>query len=175
MAICSFEGAGRLTLLDKGYWNVVSIHGPQEQKASLPHAKRVYHGCFDDVAEEGSVAYRSPRREDVMSVFEFLRSLPSGSPKEPVLIHCQQGLSRSTALALSWIYGQLPDGEERLGKAVDLVLNLRPQAIPNRLVLRFGLEQFMSATEADELAERIWKDPRLRKNQFLPPDILDEG
>ena len=52
MAVGSFDGAARLTRLDKGFWNVVSIHGARDQKASLRFAKSVHYSCFDDVEDE---------------------------------------------------------------------------------------------------------------------------
>lgn len=174
MAVCSFEGAIRLTGLDQGYWNVVSIHGPREQKARLPHAKTLHYGCFDDVEEEQSTTYRSPRAEDIRAVFAFLDQLPSGPPREPLMIHCQQGISRSAAVALAWIFGQLPESADRCARAIDSVLTLRPRAKPNGLVLRLGLAQFLPILEAKQLAQGILEDPRLQRNCFLAPETEAE-
>jgi predicted protein tyrosine phosphatase len=161
MAVCSFEGAERLTSLDKKFWNVISIRSPEQEKASLPMAKSVYNSCFDDVEDEESAFYRSPRATDITSIFEVLRSLESG----PLLIHCQMGVSRSAAVALAWIYGHLPATEDRASLAIDLLLNLRPQAIPNRLVLKFGLSHFVAPSEALRLAHSIVNEPRLAANR----------
>ncbi len=166
MAVCSFDGAARLTILDKRYWNVVSIHAPRENKAQLPLAKAIHYACFDDVEDERYAAGRCATAEDVAGIFGFIRALGAGSAGAPLLIHCQQGLSRSAAVALSWIYGQLPPTADRALKAIDLTLELRPEAKPNRLVLALGLAHFMEVPEARELAQRILSEPRLKRNFF---------
>jgi len=166
MAVCSFDGVTRLTRADKRYWNVISISGPQQQRADLRWAKSVYYSCFDDVEEEGSTLFRSPRATDIADIFGFIDSLGAGLPPPPLLIQCAQGISRSAAVALSWIYGHLPASSDRLVQAVDAVLGLRPQAKPNRLVLTLGLAQFVTTPEACDLAERMLKDPRLVRNRF---------
>lgn len=169
MAVCSFDGATRLTSLDKGYWNIVSIHGPRERKASLPLAKTIHYSCFDDVEDEDSDHDRSPRADDITGIFDFIRGLASDPPPAPLLIHCQQGISRSTAVALSWLYGHLPASGARLVEAIELILELQPQAKPNRLVLALGLAKFMPVDEARQVANRIVSEPRLARNRFQSP------
>jgi len=166
IAVCSFDGATRLIAADKRYWNVVSICGPRAQKAILPLAKRIHYSCFDDVEDACSAIYRSPRTEDIAEIFAFIRSLGSGSSPEPLLIHCQQGISRSAAVALAWVYGQLPLSGNRSLQAIDILLQLRPEAKPNRLVLALGLAQTMPLEEARLLADRIVCEPRLAQNRF---------
>jgi predicted protein tyrosine phosphatase len=169
MAVCSFDGAARLVGFDQGYWNVVSINGPREQKAHLRLAKSVHYSCFDDVENPVSEIYRPPRDADLEGIFAFVRSLGVGPPAPPLLIHCQMGISRSTAVALAWIYGHLPPSNSRLEEAVDLILELQPLAKPNRLVLALGLAQFFPADEAHQLAAQVVSEPRLAQNRFQRP------
>ncbi len=169
MAVCSLDEAVRLTSLDKHYWNVVSICGPREQKASLRLAKTIHYACFDDVEDVSSAIHRRARDIDIADIFGFLRSLGPGPPLPPVMIHCQQGISRSAAVALSWIYGQLPPTNERLANAVDSILLLRAHAKPNRLVLTSGLAEFLPLTEARQIAETMLADPRFVRNRFQVP------
>ncbi len=166
MAVCSFDGAARLLSLDKGYWNVVSIHGPREIKAHLPFARTIYYACFDDVEEEISASDHSATEEDIAGIFGFIRALSAGPPAAPLLIHCQQGISRSAAVALSWIYGELSPTPDRTLTAIGLTLQLRPQAKPTRLVLALGLAQFMEAPKARQLAQWMVTEPRLKRNWF---------
>jgi predicted protein tyrosine phosphatase len=169
IAVCSFDEAARLTLLDKNFWNVISIHGPRDLKAQLRLAKTVHYSCFDDIEEEDSTFYRSPRTADVAGIFAHIRSLGVGPPAPPLMVHCQQGISRSTAVALAWIYGQLPAKHDRAARSIDLILEVRPQARPNQLVLAFGLAQFMESSEARRLAHRMTSEPRFMRNQFRGP------
>ncbi len=166
MAVCSFDGVTRLLTIDKGYWNVVSIHGPGQAKAHLPFAKSIYYACFDDVEDDRSGSDRCATAQDIEGIFTFIHALDVGPPPAPLLIHCQQGISRSAAVALSWIYGQLPLTPDRAMKAIDLTLELRPEAKPNRLVLALGLACFMEASKASELADWIINEPRLKRNRF---------
>ena len=167
MAVCSFDEASRLITADKGYWSVISICGPREQRAQFKPARSIHYSCFDDVEDACSAIYRSPRAADVAEIFEFISGLPSSSPPAPLLIHCQQGISRSTAVALSWIYGHLPPASNRLENAVHLILQLRPQAKPNRLVLGLGLAHFLPIDEARDVVARMLSDPRLARNSPL--------
>ncbi len=169
MAVCSFDGAARLISSDKQFWNVVSISGPREQKPDLRRAKSVHCACFDDTEESGSSIYRSPRAADIAEIFAFIGSLGSGRPAPPLLVHCGQGISRSTAVALSWVYGQLPDSADRFVSAIDTIVQLRPEAKPNRLVLELGLAQFLPIPEAQRLANRMVSEPRLARNRFQHP------
>jgi len=170
MAVCSSDGAARLIASDKGYWNVVSISGPRERKAELPLAKTIHYSCFDDVEVTVSEDYRPPRGADIEEIFAFIGSLHAGPPPPPLLIHCQQGISRSAAVGLAWIYGHLPPSPARVRDAIDFILELRPQAKPNRLVLALGLAQFMPTEHALKLAAHMVSEPRLARNRFqLPP------
>ena len=166
MAVCSFDGAARLTSVDKGYWNVVSIHGPREREARLPSARTIHYACFDDIEDEDSALGRSPSADDIAAIFGFIGSLDSITPLPPLMIHCQQGISRSAAVALAWIYGHLPATGDRPMRAINLTLELQPQAKPNRLVLALGLAQFMPLRKARNLADRIVREPRLARNRF---------
>jgi predicted protein tyrosine phosphatase len=171
MAVCSLEGAERLIRVDKGYWNVVSIHGLREREAVLPLAKAIHYSYFDDVEDEDSAFGRSPSAEDIAAIFGFIRGLDISTPIAPLLIHCQQGISRSAAVALAWIYGYLEATGDRALRAIDLILELRPQAKPNSLVLALGLSQFMPLCEARRLAGWINCDPRLERNRFQTPPV----
>lgn len=166
MAVCSFDGAARLLSLDQGYWNVISIHGLLQTKAHLPFAKSIHYACFDDVEDEPSASGRGATAKDIAEIFGFIRALGAGPPAAPLLIHCHQGISRSAAVALSWIYGELPATPDRAVRAIDLMLELRPEAKPNRLVLALGLAHFMQTSKARELAIWIVNEPRLKQNWF---------
>ncbi len=171
LSVCSFDGAARLTAFDKDYWHVVSICGPQERKAMLPRAKSIYYACFDDVEDALSERYCAPRETDVAGIFAFIDQLDSREPGSPLMIHCQQGISRSAAIALSLIYRGLPTVGDRPRRAIDLLLKLRPQAKPNRLVLTLGLAQFLPLPEAQREVAQLLSDSRIKNNQFRSVEL----
>ncbi|MEI9998446.1 MAG: hypothetical protein WDO13_04435 [Verrucomicrobiota bacterium] len=82
---------------------------------------------------------RGPARNEIMRILLFSLSF---TPQDRVLIQCRAGISRSTALACAIVCQHLPIGQER--KAVAHVRALRPQLLPNFLVIKL----------ADELLER---------------------
>jgi predicted protein tyrosine phosphatase len=71
-----------------------------------------------------------PSADHAHAILEFGRNIPSGSR---VLIHCWAGVSRSTAAAFILACLHLSPEE-----AMSLILNLRPGAMPNRLIVRFS-------------------------------------
>jgi predicted protein tyrosine phosphatase len=87
---------------------------------------------------------------------------------EPLLIQCWAGLSRSAALALGMISrGLFLDGVEPFtGEAVDLLLQIRPEARPNVLVLKLALETFLPKEQAEAAAIEMVNHPELLANRF---------
>ena len=66
----------------------------------------------------------------------------------------------------SWMHGQLPPNDKRPARAIEILLALRRQAVPNRLVLRLGLAQLRALAEAQRLADSVVRDPRFQRNRF---------
>ncbi|MDA1274917.1 MAG: hypothetical protein O2960_12855 [Verrucomicrobia bacterium] len=163
--VASREGARRVVAMDKDFWSVVSISGPSEPLNELPSAKRILRAVFDDteIADESN-ALIPPRSEDLRSIFQFIDEVPGA----PLLIHCQVGISRSAAVALALICREIPKEEGFWDRAVDTLLDIRPQAKPNALVLRLGLELFMPLGEAGRHATNLINHPRLFANRFRP-------
>ena len=82
----------------------------------------------DVVSEEGA------SEEDVQRIIQLARQLQSLSGK--VLIHCEAGVSRSTAAALIIYACWLGPGREH--EAMERVIAQRPYAIPNRRMVRLA-------------------------------------
>jgi predicted protein tyrosine phosphatase len=74
------------------------------------------------------------RESDVLTLMEIAQNLRSSVGK--VLIHCEAGISRSTAAALILYACWLGPGRE--GEAMRLVLRQRPLAIPNRRMVELA-------------------------------------
>lgn len=162
VAIGSKEEAIALSRIDRGFWNVISIHGVDEPRASLSHAQRVHHACFDDIEiDRPGSNLHAATSEDVAQALGFADSIGRGA----LLIHCRLGLSRSPALALAWICRRIAAHENVADAAVDVLLRLQLKAMPNLLILRLGLGQFLQKPEAAALALALVEHPRLRANR----------
>jgi len=49
-------------------------------------------------------------------------------------------------------------------RAADTLLTVRPLAIPNRLVLRLALEEFLPHPLGQTLSKALVEEPRIRRN-----------
>ena len=83
---------------------------------------------FDD-EEELSNLYKLPNLMHIHMALEFVDNI---SPNDKVIIHCEAGRSRSTAMAI----GCLIYSGMKVREAVEKVFELRPKAIPNNLIIR---------------------------------------
>lgn len=117
----------------RGFAGVITVEDPNAQARhqlrfhSEPHPAQLVLRFEDlDIERDG---IRTPLVSDVAKALDFARRVGG-----PLLIHCFAGVSRSTSIALSIIASRLPAGTER--QALDALLAIAPQAIPNLLVVR---------------------------------------
>lgn len=102
--------------------------------AAIPQGLRLK---FDDI----DTPYDDPdrhfaRAEDICKILAFAEEIhPS---KGALLVHCQAGISRSSAVAFVLCAALLGSGKER--DALDYVLQSRPQAKPNRWIVELADE-----------------------------------
>jgi predicted protein tyrosine phosphatase len=107
---------------------------------NVPKANRLILVC-DDVESMVDARARerampgsrciAPTATLVRRALAFARDL---SENDVLLVHCGQGISRSTAIALAILCQANPDISEK--QHFRKVLNLRPEACPNALILR---------------------------------------
>lgn len=171
LAVSSIPELERALKRDAGFWNVISIREPAVPRpAFVRFAKRVHEEIFEDRENiDPDLACAPPRREHLASIFRFV----DAHPREPILVHCLAGLSRSPAVALALIVRALWAHGSDLGalpklveQAVNLLLQIRPQSRPNALVLQVGLEQFLPADVAHQLMVELVNHPVLLKNRY---------
>ncbi len=174
ISVSSIPELERSLKRDSGFWNVVSIREPSVPRpVFLRHAKLVHEVIFEDrEVVDPSDPGTPPRREHLTGIFRFV----DVHPGEPVLIHCLAGLSRSPAVALALIVRALSkQGSDAVtqnwlvDRAVDVLLRIRPQSRPNVLVLQVGLEQFLQASLAHQLAVGLVNHPVLVENRRVNP------
>lgn len=81
---------------------------------------------FDDVTDPSRLG--APTLAHLASAMSFVDSLPA---EAVLVVHCAQGVSRSTALALGLLAREVPPA-----RAAALLHGLRPFACPNPLLVR---------------------------------------
>ncbi|HAX79384.1 MAG TPA: hypothetical protein DCY88_27050 [Cyanobacteria bacterium UBA11372] len=133
--IASFTQAG--DLLNSNQTNIqylISIGHPEESKPAgyhlVPHRLRLE---FDDIPLPIS-GYTPPGRKDVEKIISFGTSA-GVSGEGDLLIHCGAGISRSTAAALGIFAASL-----KPQAALLRVILIQPEALPNRMMVRFADE-----------------------------------
>jgi predicted protein tyrosine phosphatase len=109
---------------------LVSIGDPHDELPAgydnVPHKLRLL--VADVVTELGAT------EEDVLRIIQLAEGLRSGTGR--ILIHCEAGVSRSSAAALIMYACWLGPGRER--DAMARVLAQRPIAVPNRRMVEFA-------------------------------------
>lgn len=133
LVICGVHDADRiLSSSNHGIQAVISILDPEcrtfLRPSGLHTVEHTLEIDFDDVEVENE-SYRYPTMQDAQDIVEFITSTLSKSNHDSWLIHCHQGISRSTACGLllcALTYG-LDDARHQL-------LSVRPRAAPNTLI-----------------------------------------
>ena len=119
-------------------WNILSIRGRlNELPLSFPGARSVKTLHFDDVESDYPDDHLfAATPSDIQHALAFAREIGD----EPLLIHCHAGISRSTAVAWIIIWDKLKPKPDSVGQAFDIVRRVRPILLPNRHILRLGIE-----------------------------------
>ena len=135
--ICGVEQVARYQ--SRRITHVVSVANPGSSSA-LPAWFRGAHLLlwFGDVVSESDARQwetRAPAIEDIRRGLVFFRRAWQADESR-VLVHCNHGASRSPALAYVFVADLLGAGRE--AEALQTVLEIRPEAIPNSLVVQLG-------------------------------------
>lgn len=109
-------------------------------------------------AYAGLAKYRMAERADIESALAFSRM----ANRDRLLVHCNAGVGRSTAVALAILADRFGSGRER--QALDELLRLRPQAVPNLHVLALADEVLSRAGELVRVVQ-IWEEAKPEKAQ----------
>jgi predicted protein tyrosine phosphatase len=164
LAICSATQIGPFLAREPDLWHVVSIRDPMHAETELAQAKSVQHLIFEDALPSLEPESPGPKAAHL----ETLLTYAAQHADEPLVLQCWAGRSRSTAMALVLIVQGLREqgltDADLVQAAVDILLTLRPNAIPNAFVLRLGLDQFLVATEAQSLCKSLLREPRIKAN-----------
>ena len=150
MVIASQDEAVDLHNRNLRHWNIISITGrSDDNKPHFPNALSVCSLCFDDVmASFPSMGLYAAKPSNIHEAIEFSRQIY----QQPLLIHCHAGISRSTALAWLVVFDKLKARFYRARRSFEIVRRLRPQMMPNDLILRLGVRCLIKdATERRQI------------------------
>ena len=140
--------------------HLISLLSPEhmiQTPAGFPTAMHLKLGINDIIDPSGGPA--PPCRKHVDDLLAFARSWDA---KQPLLIHCWAGISRSMASAYTILCDRLGPGRE-----IEIAHAMRkraPHAQPNRLLVHY----------ADEALERRGRMIRAL-NDISPPKLVEEG
>lgn len=148
---------------------------PDHPEPVLKDSLQTHTGVFSDVFTTEGDGGHGPSPAHLHGILRFVQR----SANAPLLIHCWAGRSRSTAVALVVITQMLwdrgMDGAELVHTATSALLELRPMATPNRLVLQLGLEVFLPGALGKTLPRAFLDEPRIQKNfAAWRQSLLDE-
>lgn len=115
--------------------HVLSALDPKERP--FLHPKRpVVHKLFHFYDTEDAHAPFAPTREDVEKILQWTATLPDDAH---LLVHCFAGMCRSTSMALLADLQKNYDPKVGWQPHWDKLLKKRDIAVPNRLILAYGL------------------------------------
>jgi len=123
------------TVMWHGITHVISLLVYEDRRlVKLPpgfHSSNHLFLDMDDVLDPTAIL--APTRQQVERLLAWAKNLPQDSK---LLIHCQAGVSRSTAAALAIKVQEL--GVDRIDEAVTWLLRIRPQACPNPIIMQYA-------------------------------------
>ena len=156
-----------------GVTHVLSILAPDWPDppafAAFPPHRRLLL-CFHDIIEPTPERY-APSREDVERLLAFGRELDE-APAGHLLVHCQAGVSRSTAAATLILAQAHPDRPAI--EILEAVARIRPRAWPNLRILEFGDELLGRDGEIVAAAAIIYRRV-LERDPLFQEVMIDSG
>lgn len=103
---------------------------------------------MDDVIDPNY--QHAPKLEQIVHILDWTARLPKDSK---ILVHCQAGIGRSTAVALMLKTREL--GVDRVDDAVKWLVDHRPIASPNPVITRYADQLLGANGELFKEAERV--------------------
>lgn len=164
LAVCSATQITPFLEKEPGRWHVISIREPIHADADLAKAKSSCGLVFEDALPTPGNHDQGPSSAHLQTALHYVHT----TQREPLVFQCWAGRSRSVATALVVIIQDLMEagleGAELVQEAVGILLQLRPYALPNTVVLRLGLDQILPPEISSTLTKALMREPRIRKN-----------
>lgn len=110
---------------------------------------------FEDNVNAGQP--NSPTKDHVIQILSWAKQIPDDAV---ILVHCEAGVSRSTAAAISILVQKY--GTDKIDDCISWILSVRPQACPNPLITKWADELLNCNGELFEKCEKIANDKLLK-------------
>jgi predicted protein tyrosine phosphatase len=132
--VCSRQHVAKTTS-KVGATHVLSLLDPGVRPFLHPRTDRKNWRLFlfEDCINETET--NAPTKDTVENILAWGKGLPADAI---VLVHCEAGVSRSTAAALALMVQER--GREKIDECLDLLLERRPEACPNPLITKWADE-----------------------------------
>ena len=170
-SICGIEELDALSAA--GVTHVLSLLDPGwEAPAAFDHyaAHDRLDLRFHDIVDP-LPGLRRPRPEDVAALLRFASAMAE-TPAAHLLVHCQKGLSRSTAALVLILAQARPD--LAAGDIMAEVVRLRPRAWPNLRIIELG-DAMLGRNRALVAAVAQWYRTRLAGRPQLADGMIEMG
>lgn len=131
--VCSRNQVARLTS-KVGATHILSLLDPGVRPYLHPKTDRnnwLLISCCDLLNEN---QLNSPKREQVQQILDWGKKLPSDAI---VIVHCEAGISRSTAAALALM---AQDTDNDIDTCIKRLIDVRPTACPNPIIAKYADE-----------------------------------
>lgn len=104
-----------------------------------------------DLLNEGPI--NAPTEEHVKKILNWGEKLPDDAV---VVVHCEAGISRSTAATLALLVQT--HGNHKISECVDLLVAVRPTAIPNPIIIKYADKLLGCEGKLIEAADKLSKN-----------------
>jgi len=149
-AICALRDLSGIFRRDPDFWNVISVLEPSVPPIQKQGFLKIHRMVCEDEMDRIAVAGADkelPQSLQLRAVFDFSDQVIG----EPLLFHCMFGSSRSPAIALLLMMRDMRlDGfsvVECAKESLDFLMQIRPNAQPNRWILEQGLSLLFAPAE----------------------------
>jgi predicted protein tyrosine phosphatase len=118
------------------HWHVLSVCGSDSvpEAPCFADALSVEQLFFDDITKDNN-GFVAARQWQVKRAIQFARRIK----REPLMIHCHAGISRSTALAWIILFDPMRNTLNAVSRSYHIVRHVRPCLSPNPHVLQLGI------------------------------------
>lgn len=133
-----------------GATHILSLLDPGKQPFLHPKTDRKNWLLMHFEDNLGEHEPNSPTRDHVTRMLDWGRLLPADAI---VIVHCEAGVSRSTAAALALLVQH--HGNDKIEECIQLLLEVRPESSPNSLITQWADDQLGCNGKLFEAAEIV--------------------